>query len=77
MKRRCLRCFHINESKDEICSVCGKPLESNSQCEQLGILEYVKEFWDDQIKKGLSWNFIKHQIHARSREKSSTITIQI
>ncbi|MCI5867550.1 MAG: hypothetical protein SOZ23_05195 [Methanosphaera sp.] len=43
MKRRCLRCFHINESKDEICSVCGKPLESNSQCEQLGILEYVKE----------------------------------
>lgn len=41
------------------------------------LLKYVKEFWDDQIKKGLSWNFIKHQIHARSREKSSTITIQI
>lgn len=45
MKRRCLRCFHINESKDEICSMCGKPLvESNVQCEkQLGISEYVKE----------------------------------
>lgn len=40
-------------------------------------LEYVKGFWDEQIKKGVSWDFIKHQIHEKSRSKSSTITIQM
>lgn len=41
------------------------------------LVNYVKNFWNDQIENGLSWDFIKHQIHANSTSKASTITLDL